>query len=193
MAVVLVSAMLARCGSRAKAEHSAAAKPAPVEWRRLGAWTGHGNAQTESFDIGFSQIRIRWETSNERKPGTGSFAVTVNSAVSGRDLAVAVEHRGAGSDTAYVGVEPHYSYLVISSKDVDWKITVEEPGPEPAGWNLLAPTSQEWVYNYWPVPDGQGSRRAARFALHQSGIAPAERSITSKLEEVILKWQTWET
>jgi hypothetical protein len=162
-----------------------------VAWRRLGSWSGRGDAQTESFDIG-SQIRIRWETKNEATPGAGTFAVTVNSAVSGRDLALAVDHQGAGRDIAYVGVDPHYSYLVISSKDVDWSIIVEEPGAGPAGQNLVVPTPVQRVYNYWPVPDGHGNSRAARFALHQSGMAPTGRSLTSMLEEVILKWQTWQ-
>jgi len=193
LVLVLAALMAASCGSGARAAHPSTAKPAVIEWRRLGSWTGHGNAQTESFDIGFAQIRLRWETRNEASPGAGTFAVTVNSAVSGRDLALAVDHRGNGRDIAYVGVEPHYSYLVINSKDVDWSIVVEEPGPEPAGQNLAVPTLLERVYNDWPVPDQHGSSRAARFALHQSGLLPLGRSRASKLEEVILKWQIWET
>jgi hypothetical protein len=74
-----------------------------------------------------SQCRIRWETRNEQPPGAGTFHVTVNSAVSGRELAAAVDHRGTGHDVAYVGVDPHFSYLVIESSNVDWSVTVEEP------------------------------------------------------------------
>lgn len=192
LASVAVCAGLLCSACATGAGHPADAKPAAVEWRRLGYWSGHGNAQTESFDIGFAQIRIRWETRNESPPGAGTFAVTVNSAVSGRDLALAVDHRGTGHDIAYVGVEPHYSYLVINSKDVDWTITVDEPGPEPAGRNRMVPTPLERVYNDWPVPDEYGSSRAARFAVHRFGLAPVGRSVTSKLEEVILKWQIWE-
>jgi hypothetical protein len=190
LAPVVALILLSACGPGVKAAHSPESKT--VAWRRLGSWSGHGNAQTESFDIG-SQIRLRWETRNEASPGTGTFAVTVNSAVSGRDLALAVDHHGTGRDTAYVGVEPHFSYLVISSKDVDWSIVVEEPGPEPASQNRAIPTLVERVYNDWPVLDGCGSSRAARFALDRSGLAPSGRSVTSKLEEVILKWQIWET
>jgi hypothetical protein len=165
--MVVASALLSfACGSGAKPVHSSEVKPATVAWRRLGSWSGKGNAQTESFDIGFSQIRIRWETRNESSPGAGMFAVTVNSAVSGRDLALAVDQRGTGHDTAYVGVDPHYSYLVINSKDVDWSITVEEPGPEPTGQNPAVPTSLERVYNYWPVPD-----RFELPGLHSTNLA----------------------
>lgn len=82
--------------------------------------------QTDSFEIGFEPCRIRWQARNETSPGAGKLRVTVNSAVSGRDLALAVDHQGTGQDTAYVSVDPHYSYLVIESKNVDWSVTVEE-------------------------------------------------------------------
>jgi hypothetical protein len=121
--IVLTTAGLCGCRSERKVE----AKPSPLAWQKVGAWSGRGNAQTDSFDIGFSQCRIRWETRNEKPPGEGIFHVTVNSAVSGRELAVAVDHKGTGHDLAYVGVDPHFSYLVIESSNVDWSVTVEEP------------------------------------------------------------------
>ena len=121
--IVLTASVLGGCRS----EHRVEAKAVPVAWQKIGSWSGRGNAQTDSFDIGFSQCRIRWETRNERAPGSGTFHVTVNSAVSGRELATAVDHRGVGHDLAYVGVEPHFSYLVIESSNVDWSVTVEEP------------------------------------------------------------------
>ena len=96
-------------------------------WRSVGSWSGRGNAQTDSFDIGFEQCRIKWEARNETAPGVGQLHVTVNSAVSGRELALAVDHKGAGKGVAYVAVDPHFSYLVIESSNVDWSVTVEEP------------------------------------------------------------------
>jgi hypothetical protein len=98
-----------------------------VAWRPVGTWSGHGDAQTDSFDIGYSDVRIRWETRNEKPAGAGTFHVTVNSAVSGRDLVVAVDEKGVGHNVTYVTVEPHWSYLVIASSNLDWWITVEEP------------------------------------------------------------------
>lgn len=121
--IVLTAAALGGCRSESKVE----AQPAPLAWQKVGSWSGRGNAQTDSFDIGFSQCRIRWETRNEKPPGQGQFHVTVNSAVSGRELAIAVDHRGVGRDVAYVGVDPHFSYLVIESSNLDWSVTVEEP------------------------------------------------------------------
>jgi hypothetical protein len=121
--IALTAIVLGGCRSEPKVE----AKPAPLAWQKVGTWSGRGNAQTDSFDIGFSQCRIRWETRNEKPPGQGTLHVTVNSAVSGRELAVAVDHRGVGHELAYVGVDPHFSYLVIESSNVDWSVTVEEP------------------------------------------------------------------
>jgi hypothetical protein len=121
--IVLTAAFLAGCKSERKAE----VKAPPLAWQKVGSWSGHGDAQTDSFDIGFSQCRIRWEARNETPPGTGTLRVTVNSAVSGRDLALAVDHKGVGHDLSYVSVDPHYSYLVIESKNIDWSVSVEEP------------------------------------------------------------------
>jgi hypothetical protein len=120
---VLTAALLVGCRPERKVED----KPAALAWQKVGSWSGRGNAQTDSFDIGFSQCRIRWETRNEHPPGQGTLHVTVNSAVSGRELAVAVDTRGVGHELAYVGVDPHFSYLVIDSSNIDWSVTVEEP------------------------------------------------------------------
>ena len=121
--IIITAISLAGCRPGSRPE----ARPVTMAWQKVGSWSGRGNAQTDSFDIGFSQCRIRWETRNERSPGTGTFHVTVNSAVSGRELAAAVDHQGIGRDLAYVGVDPHFSYLIIESKNVDWSVTVEEP------------------------------------------------------------------
>lgn len=125
MAMVCV-AMLGGCGP---APSKTVEKTVPAVWKAVGTWSGHGNAQTESFEIGYEQCRIRWEARDETKPGAGHLRVVVNSAVSGRDLAVAVDHRGPGHDVSYVSVDPHYSYLVIESSNEEWSVTVEELAP----------------------------------------------------------------
>ena len=123
--IALTAAFLWGCRTESKVVE---AKPPTMAWQKIGSWSGRGNAQTDSFDIGFSQCRVRWEARNETPPGQGVLHVTVNSAVSGRELAVAVDHhRGVGRDLAYVAVDPHFSYLVIESSNVDWSVTVEEP------------------------------------------------------------------
>jgi hypothetical protein len=67
----------------------------------------------------------------------GTLRVTVHSAVSGRPLVVAVDHQGAGRDTAFVNEDPREFYLVVDSAHVDWTIAVDEGIPattaEPPG------------------------------------------------------------
>lgn len=114
--------MLAGC----RPENSAAVKPGTIGWRPIASWSGRENTQTESFNIESGEWRIKWETKNETSPGAGKFKVMVHSAVSGRPIALAVEHRGIGRDIAYITEDPHLFHLVIESSDVDWTIRVEE-------------------------------------------------------------------
>jgi hypothetical protein len=97
-----------------------------VGWRPIGKWTGRGDSQTDSFNIESTQWRIRWETKGAPSPGAGLFHVVVHSAVSGRPLQEAVEHRGDGRGVAYVTEDPRLYHLVIESSGVDWSIAVEE-------------------------------------------------------------------
>src|SRR5579863_1595401 len=85
--------------------HQPQPEPA-IGWRPVGSWSGHGNAQTDSFNIESGQWRIKWATTNEHPAGAGSFRATVHSAVSGRPFMVAVDHRGAGNGIAYVNEDP---------------------------------------------------------------------------------------
>lgn len=100
-------------------------KASTVVWRPIAAWTGHGNQQTDSFEMGNAEWRIRWETSHEKAAGAGTFKVAVHSAISGRPLIYAVDQRGVGRDTTYVTEDPRLFYLVIDSHDLDWSVTVE--------------------------------------------------------------------
>jgi len=111
--------------SNVACSHPATHKTKTV-WRSIGSWSGHGDAQTDSFDIGYNDIRIRWETKNEKPAGQGTFRAAVCSAVSGRELVTAVNQKGIGHNVAYVSVDPHWSYLLINSKNLDWTVTVEE-------------------------------------------------------------------
>jgi hypothetical protein len=95
-------------------------------WRPVGSWSGRGDTQTDSFDIGYNDVRIRWETKNENPPGTGTFRLAVCSAVSGRELTVPVNSKGVGHNLVYISVDPHWSYLLINSRNLDWSVTVEE-------------------------------------------------------------------
>ena len=132
--IALFCAILACAGCESKSASSPVKKTVSVGWRPIASWSGRGNVQTESFDIGSGQWRLKWETSHETSPGAGKFRVMVHSAVSGRPLELAVEHQGTGKDIAYVNEDPRLFHLVIESSNEDWSISAEEavvgePGP----------------------------------------------------------------
>ncbi len=97
-----------------------------VVWRKLGTWSGHGSMQTDPFISDTGSLRLRWETSREAAPGTGSFRVTLHSDVSGRPLLVAVDVRGVGRDTTYVTEDPRPFFLAVESANLDWTIEADE-------------------------------------------------------------------
>jgi hypothetical protein len=121
LAAVLAVIASSGCKRVAKAENQIA-----VGWRPVDSWSGRGDTQTDSFNIESGTWRIKWDTRSAAEPGAGSFKVTVHSAVSGRPLAVAVVHKGAGHGIAYVNEDPRLFHLVIESRDLDWSVSVEE-------------------------------------------------------------------
>lgn len=123
-ALYVVVAALLSCACQS--ESTPVIKPVGVGWRPVAAFSGHGNSQTESFNVDTGQWRIKWDTKNETSPDSGTFRVMVHSAVSGRPMMLAVEHRGAGHDVAYVNEDPRLYHLVIESEDLDWSLKIEE-------------------------------------------------------------------
>lgn len=112
------------CGSG----FTAVEKPAVVEWKRLGSWSGRGTVQTESFTSDTGGFRVHWETRNETRPGGGTLKVFLRSADSGRDIIDAVDARGVGRGTVDVSAErPRWYYLGIESANLEWTVAVEEP------------------------------------------------------------------
>lgn len=118
---------LAACDTPAAQARKAA--PAGVAWRQLGTWTGHGNAQTESFTSNTGTLRVRWEaksTAEAPRSAGPLFRLAAHSAISGRLLQPVVEHDGAGEGIGYVQQDPHVLYMVVESNHLTWKVTVEE-------------------------------------------------------------------
>jgi hypothetical protein len=100
-------------------------KPVVVVWKQMGSWSGHGSSQTDSFEMGLAEWRVKWKASNPG-PGTkGKFVLTANSAVSGRPITELASHDGPGEGFGYVNDDPRQYYLVIDS-DLDWTVTVEQ-------------------------------------------------------------------
>jgi len=121
--VLLLAALLtAACGAP-----SATSVPEEVVgWKNLGEWSGHGNAQTESFVGLTGALRMRWRTNNETPKGAGTFRLILQSAISGRDLQETVDAKGPGEGTAYAAEDPRAFQITVDSKNLDWSFTVEE-------------------------------------------------------------------
>jgi hypothetical protein len=103
-------------------------KPATVNWKRVGSWSGRGDRQTESFTSDTGGFRVHWETKNEAPPGAGRLKVVFRSGDSGREIIDAVDARGVGAGTEDVaGDRPRWYFLTIESANVDWTVSVEEP------------------------------------------------------------------
>lgn len=107
-----------------------------VIWKPVGAWSGRGDRQTETFTSDTGGFRIHWETKNETTPGTGTLKVTFRSGDSGREIVEALDVKGVGADTVQVAAErPRWYYLTIESVNVDWTLAVDERinGQRPTG------------------------------------------------------------
>jgi hypothetical protein len=127
---VSLVAVLALGGCRAEPRPQAKDAKDIVIWRQVGAWSGRGNRQTETFTGDTGGFRVHWTTTNETAPGAGTLKVTFRSGDSGRDIMEAVNVRGVGHDTEEVAAErPRWYYLTIESANVDWNVTVDERIP----------------------------------------------------------------
>jgi hypothetical protein len=93
-------------------------------WKTLGTWSGHGDRQTESFDVTSGSLRLTWEATGD--PGEGHLRVALHSSISGRPLESVVEASGPGADTVHLAAEPRVAYLLIEADRVDWRLTLEE-------------------------------------------------------------------
>jgi hypothetical protein len=69
---------------------------------------------------------VQWSTSNETRPGAGTFRLTIHSAISGRPLQVAVDQQGPGRDMAYVHEDPRVFFAVVDAAGLDWSFTIDE-------------------------------------------------------------------
>lgn len=124
--VMVVAAAAFGCVGSSEPPQPAAQRPAAITWREIGAWSGRGNRQTESFEVSPSALRLRWRTTNETAPGAGRLTVTLHSAVSGRPLQTILETRGVGSGTTDVAEEQRWTHFVIEAENVEWHMTLEQ-------------------------------------------------------------------
>jgi hypothetical protein len=122
-AVVAASIAVAACRSQAPSKPPARDV---VIWKEVGAWSGRGNIQTETFTSDTGGFRVRWETRNESTPGAGRLKVVFRSGDSGRPIIEAVDARGVGHDEEEVADNVRWYFLTIESTNVDWTVKVDE-------------------------------------------------------------------
>jgi hypothetical protein len=125
LCLLLTAAAIGASDGRRAIPANAAARDVVV-WRSIGRWSGRGNSQTESFTSDTGSLRVGWQTGHEVRPGDGTFRLTLHSAISGRPLAQAVDHRGVGADTSYLSEDPRVFYLVVDSAGLEWSFTIDE-------------------------------------------------------------------
>jgi len=124
---VVNAAALALCISCAAGSSGAPpGKQQGVGWHPLGTWSGEGTSQTGSFVSDTGLLRVRWKTTNAAPGASGTFRLTLHSAVSGRTVASLVDVRGAGEGIASVGDDTNVYYVLTESEGLGWWFTVEE-------------------------------------------------------------------
>ena len=67
-----------------------------------------------------------WKAGVIAKEAPSGFRVTVHSAISGGPIVVAVDEKGAGSKTEFVGDEPRMYFISVESEGLEWALTVDE-------------------------------------------------------------------
>src|SRR5919197_3700519 len=117
--------LLVPAGCSRSARPPAAAKT--LVWHSIGSWSGRGNAQTGTFTSDSGTLRVRWEARNETAGRTGTLKLVVESAISGRSIAIAADQRGVGRGESVVAEDSTSPvYVLVESSDVDWSFSVEE-------------------------------------------------------------------
>jgi hypothetical protein len=115
---------------------NASIQPAGVSgplWHSLGTWSGRGSGQTGSFDVGTGSLRVTWEARASAPAADRSLTVVLHSAISGRPLQTVIDVHEPGAGMAFAQDEPRVSYLEVTAPGMDWRLTVEEMSPRPAG------------------------------------------------------------
>jgi hypothetical protein len=97
-----------------------------IVWRPLGAWSGRTLLQTDPFLSNTGLLRVTWQARGVPTSDLGTLRISLHSDVSGRRLAIVVDHRGAGGDVAYVNEDPRAFFLVIEATGLEWSVDVAE-------------------------------------------------------------------
>ena len=96
-------------------------------WQTVRSWSGQGHQQLDSFTSDSGALRIQWKAALlDGSDDSAMFRVAIHSSISGRPLAMPVDHRGAGEGTAFVSEDPRVFFAVVDSRGVSWSIAIQD-------------------------------------------------------------------
>ena len=93
--------------------------------RHVESWEGTGD-RTIGFVSESGVFRVSWKTRNERPAGSGTFRLTVRSAISGRPIRIITDERGEGSGRVDFVDDPRLYEFIVESANVGWWFEAEE-------------------------------------------------------------------
>jgi hypothetical protein len=89
------------------------------------SWQGTGD-RTIGFVSESGVFRVNWKTRSERAPDSGTFRLTVRSAISGRPIRIIADQRGEGSGTVDFVDDPRLYEFIVESAGLRWWFDAEE-------------------------------------------------------------------
>ncbi len=101
-------------------------QPIVAVTRTVGSWQGRGTRTVGDVPSETGRIRIHWQTTNESPAGSGTFKLTLRSAISGRTIGIVTEATGTSAGTAAFDEGPRTYDFLVESANVDWTFRVEE-------------------------------------------------------------------
>ena len=106
----------------------APSEPQPIVavTRTVGSWQGRGTRTVGDVPSETGRFRIHWQTTNESPAGSGTFKLTLRSAISGRTIGVVADVAGTKEGTADFDEGPRTYDFLVESSNVDWTFRVEE-------------------------------------------------------------------
>ncbi len=127
VSVCFVTSVVMVCGC---SPPPAEPKPIVAVTRTVGSWSGRGTRTVGDVPSETGRFRIHWQTANESPAGTGTFKLTLRSAISGRTIGIVADHQGTGAGMAEYDEGPRTYDFLVESTNVDWSFRVEETSGE---------------------------------------------------------------
>jgi len=118
VALAVLSSVCLPSESSAPRERIAQAKQAE-------SWEGTGY-RTIGFFSESGVFRVNWKTRNEWPAGSGTFRLTVRSAISGRPIRIIADQRGEGSGSVDFVDDPRLYEFIVESSNIGWWFNSEE-------------------------------------------------------------------